>query len=293
MLITTEQAKDHLKINATLNEANFTPFIPDAEKKFVKPFLGSELLSLLDTWAINKDDAEDPELAALYPFVVAVVARGTMFLASPHLDINVGESGFSVTSTNHLTPASSDRVKRFTQSLEELVWSNVENMLEFLEDNRLDYPEWVASDTFTMQVRNLINSAKEFSTFVDIDDSRLTFQRLRKDMDNVESIHVKNRISPQLFNYLIEKIRTNGELSDKESELLDNLRHFVANKMATEQLGKNTAHVAKFYYNEIKELINKFPDDFPLYRDSDYYDGELPLFRDYENTEDSSIFFAG
>lgn len=292
MLITTEQAKDHLKINATLNEATFAPFIPDAEKKYVKPFIGKELFALLDTWAIGQDAEEDPELAALYPYVVAVVSRGTMFIASPHMDLNIGESGFSVTSTQNLSPASRERVKDYKESLEDLTWSNVESLLQFLEENKIDYPDWVASDAYTMQVRNLINSAVQFDKEVDIDHSRLTFQKLRKHMDNVEEMRVKTLISPELFNYLIGKIKNGTDLSTNESKLVEHLRTFVANEVASKHLDRDTAYVAQYHYNEARTLINKYPDDFPLYRDSDYYDGAQPFFSDYENSDESAIFLA-
>lgn len=292
MLITTEQAKDHLKINATLNEATFAPFIPDAEKKYVKPFIGKELFALLDTWAIGQDAEENPELAALYPYVVAVVSRGTMFIASPHMDLNIGESGFSVTSTQNLSPASRERVKDYKESLEDLTWSNVESLLQFLEENKIDYPDWVASDAYTMQVRNLINSAVQFDKEVDIDQSRLTFQKLRKHMDNVEEMRVKTLISPELFNYLIGKIKNGTDLSTNESKLVEHLRTFVANEVASKHLDRDTAYVAQYHYNEARTLINKYPDDFPLYRDSDYYDGAQPFFSDYENSDESAIFLA-
>lgn len=292
MLITTEQAKDHLKINATLNEATFAPFIPDAEKKYVKPFVGKELFALLDTWAIGQDAEENPELAALYPYVVAVVSRGTMFIASPHMDLNIGESGFSVTSTQNLSPASRERVKDYKESLEDLTWSNVESLLQFLEENKIDYPDWVASDAYTMQVRNLINSAVQFDKEVDIDQSRLTFQKLRKHMDNVEEMRVKTLISPELFNYLIGKIKNGTDLSTNESKLVEHLRTFVANEVASKHLDRDTAYVAQYHYNEARTLINKYPDDFPLYRDSDYYDGAQPFFSDYENSDESAIFMA-
>jgi len=291
MLITTEQAKEHLKINATLNEATFSPFISDAEKKYLKPFIGNELFALLSTWAETKDDDEE-ELAALYPYVVAVVARGTMLIAAPHMDLNIGESGFSVTSTNNFAPASRERVKDYMKSLEELVWSNVENLLEFLEENKDDYDEWVESSAYTMQIRNLINSALEFDNYVDIDQSRLAFQKLRKEMDNMEEMRVKTLISPELFDYLISKIQEDEEFEEKEAILVRHLRGFVANAVAAKHLSRDTAHVAQFHYNEARELINKYPDDFPLYAESDYYDAAEPFFSDFENSEDLGIFVA-
>jgi len=297
MLITTEQAKEFLKINSTLKEETFSPFIPDAEEKYIKPFLGEDLFELLNQWALEQDETEE-ELLALYNKVVPALSRFTMLLAAPHMDLNIGESGFGVVNTSGLAPASRERVKDYIKSLEELAWGNIETLLRFLEENQDDYEDWVDSDAYTMETRNLINSAEDFNEFVDIDRSRLTFHRLRRQMDNVEEMHVKKLISPQLFDYMIEAIREEDELSDYETELLTHLRAFVANKVAAENLERKTETVATFHFNEAKNLINKYPDEFTLYRDSEYFDTTLdytdgdPYFSDFDQDEDSSVFLG-
>lgn len=290
MIITTEQAKEHLKVNATLTEDNFNPFIPDATNKFLLPVLGENLLDLLETWAVDKDETET-ELLALYNVVAPMVSRFTFLIAAPHLDINIGDSGFTVASNNNLAPASKDRVEKLVKSIEQLAWDNTEQLIRFLEKNKADYPEWIESDAYTMQLRNLINSAEEFDKYVDIEKSRLTFQKLRHDMDNIEKMDVIPLISEELFNTLIEKIQNADEFTEYETKLLNHLRAFVANK-AAKVLGKDTQMVATFHLKEAKALINLNPDEFPDYRDSDCYDGEVPPFSGYENTAESTIFVA-
>ena len=295
MLITTDQAKGYLKLNATLGEENFSPFIPDATSKYIKPLLGNELFALLETWAGSKDETET-ELAALYEKVAPALSRFTFFLAAPHLDINIGESGFTVVSSgNNLVPASKERVERFMKSLEQLAWDRAEDLLIFLEENQSSYPEWVASDAYTMQLRNLINSATEFDKYVDIDKSRLTFQKFRQEMDNIERIDVIPLISEALFNTLIGKIKSGTDFTSQEEKLVESLRAFVANKIAARVLGKDNQLEATFYLKEAKALININPNDFPDYRDSGIYDAEnpdIPPFSDYDNTAESSIFVA-
>jgi hypothetical protein len=292
MIITTEEAKKYLKVNSSLNEANFNPFIPDAEEKYIKPFLGDQLFELLNTWAETKDEAESPELAALYPYVLAAAARFTMLLATPHLNLNIGEAGFGVVSTANIAPASKERVADFKTSTEQLAWDNIENMLRFLEVNKNDYLEWVESEAFTMQTKNLINSAVEFDKYVDIDKSRLTFHRMRQHITNIETLHVITLISKEQFDVFIEKIRDEEPLTDKEKELLRHLRGFVANHVATKYLKMDLDAIAAFHYAEARSLINKFPTDFPAYANSSLYDGATKPFTVYNNTEDSAIFSA-
>jgi hypothetical protein len=274
MLITTEQAKEHLKINATMNDSSFEPFIPDAEEKYIKPFLGDDLFEMLQTWQETEDDVTSPELAALYPYVVAALSRFTMLLAIPHLNISIGESGFGVIST------------------ETLAWGNIETMLRFLEENQENYAEWVSSDAYTMEMRNLINSTSLFNSFVDIDRSRLTFHGLRKAMDNVEEIDVKNLISEEQFDNLLEKVKNGDELEDEETTLLYHLRAFVANKVAYTQLNKNTSDIAAFHYNAARQFINANVDVFTLFAESDCYDEADAPFSDFDNSEDYSFFMT-
>jgi len=302
MLITTEQAKKHLKINATLTESNFAPFIPDATQKYILPILGKELLALLETYA-EIEEEEDSVLVTLYENVIPVISRFTFFIAAPFLDVNVGETGFTVSSNNNFAPASKERVDRHNNALEQLAWDSAETLLRFLEENKSDYPEWVASDAYTMQLRNLINSAVEFDKYVDIDKSRLTFQKLRYEIDNIEKIDVITLIGQDLFDSLMLKLKASyavdyyevNEFTEPETKLLNHLRAFIANKVAANVMGKDTQMVATFYLKEAKALINTYPDDFPDYRDSGLYDPEtpdVPPFSEYDNTKQSSIFVA-
>lgn len=293
MIITTEQAKEHLKVNATLGEDNFNPFIPDAVEKYLRPILGDETLTLLETWADDQDDT-DTAMVALYAKVVPMLSRFTFLIAAPHMDINIGDAGFSVASSNNLAPASKERVERYMKALEGLAWDSAETLIRFLEENQADYEDWVASDAFTMQLRNLINSATDFDKYVDIDKSRLTFQKLRQEITNIENIDVKPLISEDLYNTLIGKIKGEDELTEYETKLLNFLQAFIANK-AAKSLGKDLQMVATFYLKEAKALINENPDEFPDYRDSGIYDAtdpDVPPFYDYENSEDSPIFVA-
>lgn len=311
MLITTEQIREHLSIPASFKDARFLPYIPDAEEKYIKPYIGAELFDLLDTWQETKDEEESPELAALYPKVIPALARFVMLIAAPHLDLVLTDNGFGIVSGANILPASKERVARFEESTEKLAWDNIENLLRFLEENIADYPEWVESEAYTMQTENLINSAVKFNVFVNINSSRLAFHRMRKHISNVETMHVKPLISPALFDVLIGKIREAEELTDREAELLMHLQGFIANKVMAEDTNTNVDRpsieertgkvaadasyydkIATFYYTSARELINTYPDDFEAYRDSEYYDAAVKPFSDYDNTLESSIFSA-
>lgn len=292
MLITTEQAKQHLKINTSLDEKNFAPFIPDAERKYIRPFLGHTLFNLLDTWAIEQDADESPEMAALYPYVVAALSRFTLLIASPHLNVHIGESGFGVVQNQNLAPASKERVVDFKGSTEQLGWDNIEEMLRFLELHKDDYEEWVLSEAFTLQTKNLINSAVEFNKHVDIDESRLTFHRLRQEMTNIEDRFVKPFISEEQFEVFIEMMRDEEPFTKVQRKVINHLQGFVANLVAHTKLERSTKDVAEFHLVEARNLMNKHPEEFTEFALSEQYSGATKPFVGYENTDDSGIFSA-
>lgn len=292
MIITTEQAKKHLKLNTSLSKDNFAPFIPDAERKYIKPFLGEELFSLIDAYASNPIELESPRLAALFPYVEVALSRFTLLIAAPSLDLHVGEQGFGVISSGSIAPASRDRVRDFMASIEKLAWDNIEDMIRFLENNKDDYSEWVQSEAFTMHTKNLINSAVQFSKFVDIEESRLTFHRLRQDMANVEDRWVKTLISEEQFDAFIEMLRDGESFSPMQSKLLYHLQSFVANLVAFLSLNRNAKDTADFHFAEARSIINKFPDEFPLFAASTLFDGARKPFYSFTNSDESSIFNA-
>lgn len=292
MLITTEQAKQHLKLNTSLDEKNFSPFIPDAERKYIRPFLGDTLFNLLNTWAVEQDAEESPEMAALYPYVVAALSRFTLLIAVPHLNVHVGESGFGVVENNNIAPASKERVADFKRSTEQLAWDNIEEMLRFLELHKDDYEEWVLSEAFTLQTKNLINSAVDFHKHVDIDESRLTFHRLRQEMTNIEDRFVKPLISDEQFDTFIEMLRDEETFTAIQKKVLTHLQGFVANMAASGKLDRDTRDVAEFHLVEARSLLNKYPEEFPDFALSEQYSGATKPFVGYENTDDSGIFSA-
>lgn len=292
MLITTQQAKQHLKLNTSLDEKNFAPFIPDAERKYIRPFLGDTLFNLLDTWAVDKDAEENPEMAALYPYVVAALSRFSLLIATPHLNLHIGESGFAVVSNQNLAPASKERVADFKASTEQLGWDNIEDMLRFLEQHKDDYEEWVLSEAFTMQTKNLINSAVEFNKHVDIDESRLTFHRLRQEMTNIEARFVKPLISEEQFDAFIEMLRDEEPFTPIQRKVINHLQAFVANMAAHVKLERDTKEVAEFHIVEARAIMNKYPEEFTEFALSEQYTGATKPFTGYENTDETGMFSA-
>lgn len=295
-MITLENAAKYLKLPTTLGEKNFEPFIPDAIERYLRPFLGDDLVELL--WALKEgthEVADLERLEALRDKVEAPLTRFTFLLAAPSLDINIGQTGFTTAGSSNMVPASEARVKRFTDSIERLGWDGIETLLRFLESSKSTYPEWVDSDAYKSFTRGFIRSAEKFNSYVDIDGSRLRFFRFRQAMDLIETLQVEPLLGITLLAALKEE-DIDGNVyapSDNRAKAIDLTCKFIALQTAAEQIGESYRQPASHVFNMLRDHLNVNPTDFTeLFPDTDSTTAIAP-YPSYSNTAESPIFNFG
>lgn len=302
--------RQYNKAFQSLLDNQVIPFVEDAEDKYLKPYLGKTQFAELNNY-IESGATDDPELEALKPYAQRALSRFTLFLASPSLDINLGATGYTTNSSNNNVPASQQRVQKYDQRLEQLGYENIETMLEFLENNKADYPLWENSDAYTHATENFVRSAKEFDKLVSIEVNRLMFRRMKPVIRQVELKHIKNRISKDLADEILSQL-DNDNVSAANQKLLDHIKPAVANMVVAsikvEEFEKgDTSFIiqskaikreeyesdAWFHIMEVEKILYAAPDDYPLFKDSDLYNDEKETNDLYENEEDDSVIALG
>ncbi len=293
-MITLETAQQYLKLSTTLEERNFTPFLDDAVERYLRPFLGDELIDLL--WDLHDGSiaSEDiTRITALKEKVEGPLARFTFLLAAPSLDINIGQQGFTTAGSTTMVPASEARVKRFTESIERLGWDGIESLLRFLETNKADYPEWLSSDAYLSFTRGYIRSAERFNKYVDIDNSWLKFFRLRQAMDLVETLQVEPLLGTTLYDNLKSEDLAGNTYSINRTKAFEYACKFIALQTAAEEIDDKYRTAAGHVFNMLRDHINANPGDFvELFPNDDIAAVRAP-YPKYENTEESPIFEFG
>jgi hypothetical protein len=294
------QLQQFVRVNISVMEKSFTPYCNDAAEKYLRRFLGETLLLEMADFSDNDnhpDWADNDELKAIFEQAFKLsqnaLAKFTVLLGAPAFDLQLTEMGFVVQQNQNTSPASAERVKKLVESLETQGWNNMETLLRFLEKHQSVIESYKNSDAFVMAHGNLINSAEVFDRYVNIDSSRLTFIKLKAAMDDVEIIHIEPVISAELADELRNQQR-NSELSDANKKLLLILQRSVANLVAARELKKDGADKYGIHYlAEAKKLIDKFPDDYPLYKESAQYVVNKTSYSLHENSDDSKTFVFG
>lgn len=171
LIKTTAQLREFVKINASKDFTTYSPFIDDAQEKYLEPYFGSALLETLEE---SESDVLRKKLSrALGPFSLA--------LATDEFSIQFGETGHTVARTDSLAPASDAKIEKATESLFSRAWANLDTAIRYVIEHKTDYPDWSETDFAKKLSTNLFANATDFQEngLVDIDYSPLTFHRLR------------------------------------------------------------------------------------------------------------------
>ncbi|MEM8564943.1 MAG: DUF6712 family protein [Bacteroidota bacterium] len=98
-------------------------------------------------------------------------------------------------------------------------YSASELLLEYLEGNTALFPTWAASPAYTINKEFYINSAKEFSKFYNIRNSRVTYMQMTSIMRYVDSL-LNDVISDELALEIHGEVES-ATISDDNQVLLD------------------------------------------------------------------------
>ncbi|HUW07897.1 MAG TPA: DUF6712 family protein, partial [Williamwhitmania sp.] len=164
MLLTIDQAKKYLRLPNTVSAENFNPFIPDATRKYLQPYMGGDLLAKLDSYSGGSLNVTEnaAKWDTLLDLTRSALSRFTFFLATPSLDLNITESGILVGNTQSMAPASKERVGSFKDSLEDLGFNALDAVLKHLDENKTVFTDWTASDAYKTFSSGFIRSVDDF-----------------------------------------------------------------------------------------------------------------------------------
>ncbi len=334
----TQQLQKYVRVNISVLKQSFLPYEFDAQEKYMLPYLGDSLLLELRKLA-NKEEYPDWAdtdqkkniLSSLLDKCSRSLAKFTIYLATPHMDLHLSEMGFVVSNTQHSAPASAHRVQAARSALLESGYDNLETMLKFLEINYKDIDSYKDSDAFVFSFSNLINSAEEFNRILPINQSRLHFLSLKGELNNVKDLTIIPVASKELVNELIQQKKT-GSLTKPNEKAVFMIQKAMAHLAAANTISPRSAAiylnpssqatdpvsdstltnprgnlpladlivrqtkdrlkgVGQAHLAALRKLLTNKPDDYPAFKNSSVYK-DSDKSKPFENTE-SPLFVFG
>lgn len=229
LITTIPEVKKYLAIDGNTNIATIAPFIDEAELLFILPLLGQafydELIADYDPVLANM--TEDNQL--VMPYIQRAEAYYMAFLSVEQIGISFGDMGIQQMRGDNSEPAPLWKVGNLKFTYIKSADIHAEKLLEFLELNAtvIKYNNWYASAANTRNEGYMVYSTIIASQYVDINDSRLLFLRMKKRIIDIEANSVSKIICQDQYDELVAQIKTDS-ITATNQKLIDKIRPFVS-----------------------------------------------------------------
>lgn len=272
-LFTTDaELKDYLPTTAAFKLTQLQPALTRALAKHVREAVGlPQLTALGDAYAAGPLTPAEAALLAAVRLPLASFAAALLVAGGA---VQLGATGPVVSEGPNLKPASLPALATNSQALENAGYEGIEALLELLEENRASYPLWAASDACTIQVGQLLATAREFDKFVFIDRSRRRFRELQPAIRDVERLFLMPVMGAPLLAELRAQLTT-ATVTVLNIELLTYVRPVVANlAIQGDELRQATG---RQYLDELRAFLYDRAADYPLFKNSAAYQPDVAI----------------
>lgn len=291
-IATINDVRQFITVDTSADITIIQPYIYQAENKYIKELIGSDLLEALRTYVENDRLPQDDDLDNLLDKVHYPLLHYAYRFGSDRMNIELSGSGYGVIKSENLLPASKDRTDALKAELELAADDGAEDLLEFLEANRATYPDWETSPAYSFQKKYFINNAEDIKKETGSEYRRMNFIKYRADLNLFEKDHVEATTCTPLFDRLKTVIKDGGG----SAEELILINDYIIPACSWYMLYKSMDHM-KYKERAIKELnalriyLNDNVTDYPLFENSTCYEADVtPIFLRDQNDEDSPIF---
>jgi hypothetical protein len=240
---TIDEIRKYIPVDINMSIETLLPSIKDAEEMFVKDLLGELYAVLLadytdNTDAEGADTGMNADNALLLPFVQRALAYYSLYLSIENVAVSIGDGGIQQTYSQNSQPAPRWKIRDLQATYINKADRFADKLLQFLEENAAadTYGTWFSDvDANTAMSGVIVHSTKIASKYIDINDSRRIFLRLKKRIQQIESLYIKGLICGDQYDELVTQLQT-GSLTANNRKLLNVLEPVIAKKALYETI---------------------------------------------------------
>lgn len=178
---TTENLKTYVAVNMNFSIDNILPYIRRKERKHIKSVIGDALYASWIATAPATGKAKE---------VFELLQEASANLATFDYTFigGVQMTGAGITVSTNANSAAADwwRIRDLRRDLLKAGNEAIDEALAIMEANEADFPEWTSTPGYTNFKKFFIRKTETFQEHFNINNSRLTFLRLRPHLLKVE-----------------------------------------------------------------------------------------------------------
>lgn len=244
LIKTTTELKQYLPVNKDFNVEGILPFVAQAETDFIIPNISQEQYDDLNDEYNAATPSLSPEQEALLAKIQPALAHFAFNKWIPFGQVLIDSAGIRIANTETMKTAFQWQTDKLEESSMQSAYSHVESLLTFMEANIGDYALWSASAAYTVFKESFINTANEFSKYVNINNSRLTFVSLKAAMKKAEDFDVKKHLDTTTFDAIKAEILA-GSITPTNETILTYVKPAVAHLTLARALQSNAVVITE------------------------------------------------
>lgn len=208
MLInSTAELKQYIPTSVTLNFEDIRPKIQLVEREVIQRIFSAELIT-----AVSASGASEP-MISLRAIMEEAEAHLALLEYIPFGQLQFDSSGIRIAVNDNMKQAFEWQVDDLKDECSRQGWAAVEAALEFLE--KTDDPAikaiWKETDHYKNAQKSLISTLREFQRFVNLNNSRILFNKLLPVQDDIQD----DVIEPAISKALLTRVLSSGADLDK------------------------------------------------------------------------------
>lgn len=207
---TIDEIKQFLAVGAGTDFNRLKPHIKNAETAFVRPLLGSGLFKELQDFYNNPPENPLSEKDILFYELLALVQRSLIHLTYwsgfQVLNATISDGGFKRTENEKVKSLFKYQEVELKEYFKTAGFNGLDEILFFLEmeirnstGETCNFKSFADSDAWTILKSTFIPDTNTFNNIIFINNSRLTFLRLKSPMQLVEDLEIKPILGETIF----------------------------------------------------------------------------------------------
>lgn len=201
------------------------------EQQHIAPILGNTLFNSLNqayTAAADESALTDVEKTLLEKcrFVIGPLV---CYYYLPKAEVKLGGAGAQRIESDSNKTAYQNQVINFREQMLREGGMATETLLQFLDENKDDYPDWLTSTGYQDYKDLFIKSGSEFQGLFSSHSPYRNYMAMRGHMKDVEQNSIRTLLGDQLFNHLKEIDQSaDPSFSETEKDLLQKVKKVIA-----------------------------------------------------------------
>ncbi|MCO6367851.1 hypothetical protein GBO34_00800 [Roseivirga pacifica] len=236
----TAEFKKYVPVDAVTHFDSLSPFIEEAETLYIIPLLGDAMFATLEADYTDNDGTPATEAnAKLLPYVQRCLAYYAAYLSIDEMAVNSGDAGFQQNHGDDSSPAPKYAIDNLKISRFSKGDIHAEKLLQYLEKTASPtvLNDWYASSANTLAEGLILRSAEQASQYIDINNSRRMFLRLKPRIKEIEQNFIAQLIGASQADEIATQIKNDSLKNNTENlALVAKLEPIIAKKALHDRL---------------------------------------------------------